>query len=105
MSINATNFTVSILLLAAATIFVAVVRLRKPPENNWPFIYWIVVTVISFRYPDETFDPRIMLVGLAAGLFLRFEFIGNVLSNLVRFIEICVWGYILYMCFLIVTTA
>ena len=105
MSFNATNYTVSIVLIMALTLFMAGLRMRKPLENNWVFLYWIFITVISFRYPDDTFDPRIIMIGLAAGLMLRFEFLGRSIMNLVRFIEACVWAYILYMGFVIVTTS
>jgi hypothetical protein len=79
-------------------------RMRKPLENNWPFVYWVLMTLISFRYPDETFDPRIIMIGLAAGLLLRFEFLGRAAANVVRFIEACVWAYILYMGYVIIMT-
>ena len=105
MSFNPTNYTVSIVLIMALTLFMAGLRMRKPLENNWLFLYWIFITVISFRYPDDTFDPRIVMIGLAAGLMLRFEFLGRSIMNLVRFIEACVWAYILYMGFVIVTTS
>ena len=43
MSFTATNYTVSLVFLMALTIFMAGVRLRKPVENNWPFLYWVLV--------------------------------------------------------------
>jgi len=104
MQFHATNYTVGILLLAL-TVVTIVVRMRGPIDANWPFLYWIGMTVLSFRYPAETFNPRIVLVGLAAGLLLRFEFINPIIMNLVRFGELCVWAYILYVGFIIVTTA
>ena len=105
MSFNANNYTVSIALLMALTVFMAAVRMRKPLENNWPFLYWILMTVISFRYPDDTWDPRFILVGLAAGLLLRFEFLGRPMTNFIRLIEGCVMAYVLYIGLLIVTTS
>jgi hypothetical protein len=104
MSFHATNYTVSIVLLMAATIFMIGVRLQKPLENNWPLLYWILLTLICFRYPDDTFDPRVVMAGLGAGLLLRFEFISSAVTTFVRFVELCVWGYILYMGFILVTT-
>ena len=49
MGFRATNFTVSVLLLMAATIFMMFVRMRKPVENNWPFLYWVGVAVARSR--------------------------------------------------------
>jgi hypothetical protein len=105
MSFNANNYTVSIVLLMALTLFTAFVRMRKPLEHNWPFIYWLLIAVVSFRYPDDTFDPRVVLFGIAAGLLLRFEFLGGPAVNIMKAIELAVWAYILYTGFLIVTTA
>ena len=105
MQFHATNYTVGILLLMALTLATVIVRLRAPIDANWPFLYWIGMTLLSFRYPDKTFDPRIVMIGLAAALLLRFEFLNTVIVNLVRFVEMCVWAYILYMGFIVVTTA
>jgi hypothetical protein len=95
MSFHATNYTVSLLLLMALTVFIAGVRLRAPLENNWPFLYWILVTVVTISNSD-VFDFRVVLVGLAAGLLLRFEFMNRKFARFVMFIEMLVWAYILY---------
>jgi hypothetical protein len=105
MSFNANNYTVSIALLMALTLFTAVVRMQKPLEHNWPVIYWLLIAIVSFRYPDETFDPRVVLFGIAAGLLLRFEFLGRPAAIIAKVTELAVWAYILYTGFLIVTTA
>jgi hypothetical protein len=103
MKFHATNFTVSVLLLMAATVFMMIVRLRKPIENNWPFIYWLAVTAATLTYPDLTFDFRIILVGLIAGLMLRFEFLNHAVTKLVMLVEMLVWFYILYASWSIIT--
>jgi hypothetical protein len=105
MSFHATNYTISIALLMALTVFMAGLRMRSALENNWVLLYWILVTVVSFRYPEQTFDPRIIMIGLAAGLLLRYEFLGRYAAGIVRLIEVCIWAYILYMGFVIVSTA
>jgi hypothetical protein len=92
------------MLLMAVTLATVIVRMRAGTDANWPFIYWIAMTLLCFRYPQETFNPRIILIGLAAGLLLRFEFLNRIVANLVNFVEVCVWAYILYMGFIIVTT-
>lgn len=89
----------------ALTLFMAVVRMRKPLETNWLLFYWGLIAVISFRYPDDTFDPRVIMVGLAVGLLLRFEFLGRGMGRVLRFIEACVWAFILYTGFVIISTA
>jgi hypothetical protein len=105
MRFHATNYTISIALLMAATVFVAGVRFRKPLENNWPLFYWIFVTVLSLRFPEQTFEAGWVLTGLAAGLLLRFEFIGGWVTVLIKVIELAVWGFILYHGLIIVMTS
>jgi hypothetical protein len=104
MSFHATNFTVSVLLLMAATVFMMLVRMRKPVENNWPFLYWIAVTVATLTNRDLTFDFRIILVGLIAGLMLRFEFLNRSVTKLVMAVEIFVWMYVLFASWSIIVT-
>lgn len=95
MSFNATNFTVSILLLMALTIFMAFVRVRKPIDNNWPFFYWVLVAVLTISHPD-LFDFRVIAVGLIAGLMLRFEFMNQSLVRLAMVVELIIGVYILH---------
>jgi hypothetical protein len=95
MSFNATNFTVSILLLMALTIFMGFVRARKPVDNNWPFFYWVLVAVLTISHPD-LFDFRVIAVGLIAGLLLRFEFMNRGLMSVAMVDETFVGVYILY---------
>jgi hypothetical protein len=88
----------------AATVFMMLVRMRKPVENSWPFIYWIVVTAATLTHPDLAFDFRIILAGLIAGLMLRFEFLNRGVTKLVMLVEMAVWIYILYASWLIIST-
>jgi hypothetical protein len=104
MGFHATNFTVSVLILMAATVFMMVVRMRKPIENNWPFLYWVVLTVATLTNRDLTFDFRIILVGLIAGLMLRFEFLNTSVTKLVMAVEILVWMYVLFASWSIILT-
>lgn len=104
MRFHATNYTVSILLLMCLTFFIAHLRWRKPLENNWPMFYWVFVTLLSLKYPEDTFDPQIILVGLAVGALLRFEFIGGWVTKLLKGIELIIFAYIAYACLVLATT-
>lgn len=95
MSFRATNFTVSILLLMALTVFMAFVRIRKPVDNNWPFFYWILIGGLTISNPD-LFDFRVIVVGLIAGLMLRFEFMNQGIMRFAMLVEMVVGVYILY---------
>ncbi len=101
MSFNATNFTVSILLLMVLTLFIAGVRIRKPVENNWVFFYWVLVTAVTITNP-QLYNFRVIAVGLAAGLLIRFEFMNGAITRLVLIVEMCIWAYIIYMSWMII---
>ncbi len=93
---RATNFTVTVLLLMAFTVFMYFVRNRRPLDNNWPLIYWLLVTMFTFFREEDTFSMYIVLVGLAAGMLLRFEFMNALFVRIVKGVEIVIWVYVIY---------
>ena len=104
MSFHATNFTVSILLLLALTVFMAVVRTRKPLENNWVLFYWMLVTFVTIANPAEIFDFRFVLIGLMAGLVLRFEFMNRTFTRLAMTVEMFAFAYVFFCGWAVITT-
>ena len=96
MSFRATNFSVTVLLLIALTIFMAGVRNKKPLDNNWPLIYWLLAFLFTLVREEDTYNLNIILVGLAAGFLLRFEFMNKFFIRLVKTVEIGVWAYVIY---------
>jgi hypothetical protein len=92
---HATNFSVTVLLLLAFTVFIMGVRQRRPVENNWPFLYWILVMFFTLVRPEETYHPNIVLFGLCCGMLLRFEFMNTWITKGVRVLEMCVFAYVL----------
>ncbi|HUS06099.1 MAG TPA: hypothetical protein VMZ52_07385 [Bryobacteraceae bacterium] len=93
---GATNFTVTVGLLVAFTIFIFFVRSQKPLEDNWPFLYWFLVLFFTLVRAEDTFNFNFVLVGLFCGLLLRFEFLNPLLVKLIRGIELVVFGYIVF---------
>jgi hypothetical protein len=83
------------LLLLAFTIGMMIVRIRKPLDNNWPAIYWALIVVVTVRWPEVDWNPRIVMTGAAAGLLLRFEFLHDILERLLTVVEFTIWIYIL----------
>jgi|SRR3954447_10904081 len=104
MYFHATDFTVSIALLMALTVFIAGIRFRKPLENSWPMFYWFLVTALTVTRPGETFEFPVIAGGLVAGLLLRFEFMNRPFTLFVMLVEILVWGYVLFASLKIVLT-
>ena len=96
MSFRATNFSVTVLLLIALTIFMVGVRNKKPLDNNWPLIYWILAFLFTVMREEETYNLNIILLGVGAGFLLRFEFMNPFFVRLVKTVEIGVWAYVIY---------
>ena len=102
MSFRATNFSVTVLLLIALTVFMVGIRNKKPLDNNWPFIYWLMAFIFTLMREEETYNLNIILVGLVAGFLLRFEFMNAFFIRLVKTVEIGVWAYVIYRGFQII---
>src|SRR3954469_4520674 len=95
MNFHATNFTVTMLLIVAFTIFIAGVRNRKSIDSNWPIIYWAAVITFTLARPEETFDFRFVLIGIGAALLLRFEFMNDFFVKLFRTVETIAFVYVI----------
>jgi hypothetical protein len=95
MVFHATNFSVTVLLLLAFTVFMMGVRQRKPLENNWPLIYWVLMLTFTYVRSEETFNIMAVAAGMTAGLMLRFEFMNNVFIKGMKIVEMVVWCYVL----------
>jgi hypothetical protein len=104
MGFRANNFTVTTLLLIAFTVFMATVRNKKPLDNNWPLLYWMLVVAFTLVRQEDTFNVYIVMVGLLSGLLLRFEFLNEFFVKLVRIVEIAVQIYVVIRGFQIILT-
>jgi hypothetical protein len=91
---HASNFSVIILLLMGATMFIFAVRQAQPLENNWPLAYWIAFFLFASSQPTA-YQPESAFIGLGCGLMLRFEFMNRVFARLIRYVEVTVFCYIL----------
>lgn len=95
MKFELTNFTVSILILLAWTVFVVYQRFTSKLENNWPLIYWTCMVLISMKWP-ETWQFPYVAPGLVFCLLLRFEFINDTFANIFKACELAAFGYMLW---------
>jgi hypothetical protein len=93
---RANNYTVTVLMLMAFTVFMYFVRNRRPLDNNWPLVYWLLVTMFTFYREEDSFYMPIILIGLGAGMLLRFEFMNSLFVRIVKWVEIVIWVYVLY---------
>ena len=99
---RATNFTVTVLMLMAFTVFMYFVRNKRPLDNNWPLVYWLLITMFTYFREEETYSLYVIMLGLSAGMLLRFEFMNALFVKLVKGLEIIVWIYILWRSFEII---
>jgi hypothetical protein len=104
MSFRADNFSVTVLLLLAFTVFTMVFRQKRPLESNVPLLYWLLVLFFTFVRPEETFDLRFIILGVIAGFMLRFEFMNRFFVRMFGWAEMAVFAYILYRGVLLIFT-
>src|SRR5438270_7899922 len=96
MHFKATNFSVTVLLLIAFTVAMMIVRQKRGLYNNWPPLYWVLVVAFTAIRQEETYNLSIVLVGLAASMLLRFEFMNDFLVKVIRVIEMIGFVYVIY---------
>jgi len=104
MNFRATNFSFTVLLLIALTIFMMFVRNKKRLDNSWPLIYWLMVVMFTIVREEDTFQLPIIAIGLLAGMLLRFEFMNIFFIRLVKSVEVVIWCYVIYRGFQIIIT-
>jgi hypothetical protein len=102
MSFRATNFTVTVLLLMALTVFMIVLRNRKSLDNVWPLFYWFLAFLFTLVREEDTYNLNIILVGLVSGLLLKYEFMNAFFVRLIKMMELCIFGYVIYRGFQII---
>jgi hypothetical protein len=95
MKFRATNFTDSVFLLVAFTIFMIGVRNKKSLDNNWPMIYWLLVFIFTISRPEDSFDYRYVLIGVLAAMLLRFEFMNDAFVKVFRTVELAAFIYVI----------
>ncbi len=94
MGFNATPFNVSTALLIAFACLVIYLRLKGNSETNIPLFYYGVIVYYVIAY--EALPPVVVYISLVLGLLLRFEFMNTKMSKVLRFLECCALGTIIY---------
>jgi hypothetical protein len=94
MYFKITLFNVITLLLMGLTVWVIVARTRGKVESNWPLVYYLLV-LVYWKVFEGGLNFYWVYTGLAAAVFLRFEFMGGVVLTFVRLIEYCFLAYMI----------
>ena len=95
MRIDTYTFTTGLLILFG--LFVLSVRMRGKMDSNTPILFYIVMA--SYVNTYGTGIPALpVYIGLVLTLLLRFEFMNNGFSKLIRVAEACTLLVLLYGC-------
>jgi hypothetical protein len=92
---NAISVTTA--LMACFGTFVAYTRLKNWLESNVPLLFYIAL-IAYMKAIDGDVPLWLSLAGLGLTLTLRFEFMNELFTQVVKVIELCVLGVIVYLC-------
>lgn len=84
-------------LLAAFGTFVIYTRLKNWLESNLPVLFYISL-IAYMKATDGSVPLWLSLAGFGLALMLRFEFMNQTFTQVVKFIEIALLGVIIYLC-------
>jgi hypothetical protein len=97
MTLNFSNEGLLTMILVGLTVWLAIARNRIRLENNWPLVYYLLLVLYQKRYPDNI-EPIWVYIGVVTALFLRFEFVGGIVTKFLRGVELVVLAYITWRC-------
>jgi hypothetical protein len=89
--------TVTTGLLLAFAILVIFIRTKTWLDSNVPLIFYVILLAYT-RAVDSRVPVLLILIGLGLSLLLRFEFMNNAVTRVVRYLEIAALGGIVYFC-------
>ncbi len=79
-----------ILLLTAGVLWV---RYARGAVSLLPVLYWVAI-VAHAQFLAGGYDLRLTAAGLVCALFLRFEFLTELLARVVMAVEVLLLGYV-----------
>ncbi|MBY0508461.1 MAG: hypothetical protein K2X03_31410 [Bryobacteraceae bacterium] len=85
-------FYVATIALLAMAFWIIVFRFTGKPESNWPLIFWGFAAAHVQTF--EILNPYLVLLGVIAALFLRFEFMGRAFVRFFIFLELPALCYV-----------
>ena len=89
--------TVTTGLLVAFAILVMFIRTKNWLDSNVPLIFYAIMIAYT-RAVDSRVPVLLILIGLGLSLLLRFEFMNNAMTRLIRYLEIVALAGIVYFC-------
>ena len=95
MTTDALNVTTA--LIVAFALFVIYTRLKNWLDSNVP-IFFYVILIAYIKAVEGTVPLWLMLTAFALALVLRFEFMNVTFARIVKIVELCALGAIIYFC-------
>jgi len=89
--------SVTTVLMAILALYVIYTRLKNWLESNIP-LYYYVFLVIYMKAVDGSVPLWLSLAGMGCALILRFEFINEIFTRGVKFVEMIILAAIIYLC-------
>jgi hypothetical protein len=90
---GASAVTLGLLILFG--LFVIYTRLKNWLDSNLPIFFYIFL--FAYMQNDSSVPLWLMCTGLALGLILRFEFMNNGFTRVVKFLEVSALGVMIYL--------
>ena len=97
MGFKSDALSVTTALIVAFGVFVIYTRLKNWLDSNVP-IFFYVILIAYMKSIDGDVPLWLMLTAFALGLVLRFEFMNVTFARIVKALELCALGGILYLC-------
>jgi hypothetical protein len=95
MTTDALNVTTA--LIVAFALLVIYTRLKNWLDSNVP-IFFYVILIAYMKAVEGTVPLWLMLTAFALALVLRFEFMNVAFARIVKIVELCALGAIIYFC-------
>lgn len=93
------GFIISTCILMAMTVGVIYFRYTsQTTDSNWPLVYYVFAVLHLQLYPDGL-SQAVVVTGIAAAMFIRFEFLSGIYLKIVEiaeFIVLMLIGYRLF---------
>jgi hypothetical protein len=91
------TLSVTTALIVAFALFVIYTRLKNWLDSNVP-IFFYVILIAYMKAVEGTVPLWLMLTAFALALVLRFEFMNVTFARIVKIVELCALGAIIYFC-------
>jgi hypothetical protein len=95
MHFSSNAYSVTTALIVAFALFVVYIRIKNWIHSSVPIFFYIIL-ITYMRSIDGSVPFWLMVIGFGLGLMLRFEFMNEPFTRLVKFLELGVLGVIVY---------